>query len=367
MITALLLVSLSVWTPSAVPDMVPSARTEHFQFHGTAATEHSVRRLAPVAEKRYQRLCRLLEACDALERRIDVYVAEDPEAFTSAFPDGSPMAEWAVGVAFPRQYRIVLRAFGSALFSLHETFDHEVSHVMLYAIAGDTRLPRWFVEGLAIWHADESVLGRLESAQRAAITSNLLSLEELDRRFPARGPKVALAYAQSALFVRYLARQRGHSALVRLVAELRTGRRDFAAAFAHIYGDTPEALAAEWEDQFQASVSAWTVLRDGSIFWVLMVFLFIWAYIVKRRERRSALAAMGEAEEADFAWQAVQVARAEGDEPTLHRRSLMDALSVGASETSTGPMKFRSRSRNRNAPCLRARDPGVDSGRAARA
>jgi len=307
--------AVAVTPPPA--EMAPAGRTAHFQFHGTPATQGTIDKLVPIAEGRYQRLCRLIEACDVLTRPIDVYVAEDPESFASAFPDGSPMAEWAVGVAFPKQYRIVLRAFGSALFSVTETFDHEVSHIMIYAAAGDTPLPRWFVEGLAIWHADESVLTRLESAQRAAITDNLLTLHEMDRRFPNQGIKVSLAYAQSALFVRYLARNHGPDVMPRLVAQLRAGAT-FPAAFETVFGEPAESVAVQWEENFSSGVSAWTVLRDGTFLWVAMVFLFVWAYLIKRRERKLAFAEMGENEEAEAAWAALQAARADGDDPTVH-------------------------------------------------
>ncbi len=318
MLTSLLPILAAAWIGvPPPPSMTPSARTAHFQFHGTEITQGAINKIAPLAEDRYERLCRLIDACDALERRIDVYVAQDAESFASAFPDESPMAEWAVGVAFPRSYRIVLRAFGSALFSFNETFDHEVSHILIYAAAGGRPLPRWFVEGLAIWHADENVLARLESAQRAAMTDNLLSLQEMDRRFPNRGVKVSLAYAQSALFVRYLARNFGQNAMARLVAQLRADR-PFSAAFEHVFQGSPDELAERWKDSFSRSVSVWTVLRDGTILWVAMAFLFIWAYLVKRRERKLALGQMDDDEEAELAWTALENARSEGDDPTLH-------------------------------------------------
>ena len=146
----------------------------HFRFHLTHGTAGATRRLAEVAESRYQALCAPIGACDVVTDPIDVWLAEDAEAFASAFPDGSPMSEWAVGVTFVGKNRVVLRAHGSALFSLLETFDHELSHVLLHGMAAREKLPRWFSEGVAIWQAGEGVLDRLVDAQRATLTANLI-------------------------------------------------------------------------------------------------------------------------------------------------------------------------------------------------
>ena len=181
----------------------------HFRFHLTEGSAGAARRLAEIAEDRYLQLCTPIGACDAPKTKIDVWLAEDAEAFAAAFPDGSPMSEWAVGVTFVDKNRIVLRAHGSALFSLLETFDHELSHALVHAMVPRERLPRWFSEGVAIWQSGEAVMKRLMEAQRAALTSNLMPLSELTRTFPRQGPKVSLSYAQSALFLRYLERHHG--------------------------------------------------------------------------------------------------------------------------------------------------------------
>ncbi|MEC9071139.1 MAG: peptidase MA family metallohydrolase, partial [Myxococcota bacterium] len=178
--------------------------TRHFRFHLSPGTEQASLMLAEEADQRYAYLCSMLQACDVVKKPIDVYLARDPAAFSAAFPEGSRMSEWAVGVAFIRHNRIVLRAHGSALFSLRETFDHEVSHILVHGLVGDGDLPRWLSEGLAIWQAGESVVQRLASAQRATLSDSLMPLQSLDDRFPAAGGGVSLAYAEAALFVRWL-------------------------------------------------------------------------------------------------------------------------------------------------------------------
>lgn len=311
LLSALLLASAPV--PSS-----PRVETPHFRIYGPDTVARSIARVAEDAERRFGRVCRMIDACDALAgEKIDVYVAEDPEAFAQAFPHGSPLAEWAVGVAFPAERRMVLRAHGSQYFSLLETFDHEISHVLVHARAGGRRLPRWFLEGVAIWQEGEALMNRFEQAQRAALTSSLIPFDELDRGFPPSGPLVGLAYAQSALFVRWLVGRSGAGTVTLLIAKVREGV-SFEGAFHEVYQEPFVDLAAEWKATLEASASPLVLLRDGNILWIAMALLFVWVAMVKMRDRRAAIEMMGEDEAVEEAWDDLQIDRSDGSPPTLH-------------------------------------------------
>jgi hypothetical protein len=310
-----LLLALLLLLHVAIPEAHgASIDLEHFSFHASEGTAGATRRLAEVAEARFDTLCAPIGACDLVDTPIDVWLAEDAEAFASAFPDGSPMSEWAVGVTFVGKNRVVLRAHGSALFSLLETFDHELSHVLLHKIAARDKIPRWFSEGVAIWQAGEAVVQRLASAQHASLTSNLIPLADLTDRFPRRGPEVSLAYAQSSLFVRYLERQHGVDALPVLIAKLGAAT-SFDEAFQEVYGAPVVAVEALWAEELDQN-TAWIALaRDSNLLWGAMSILFVLTSWVKLRRRREALDAMEvlEAEQRD-ARRAAAMAQA----PVLH-------------------------------------------------
>jgi hypothetical protein len=284
-------------TVAAVPDAPPLVTTKHFRFHAVPGTENGTRRVAKVAESRYRVLCAMLDACDldpALlgpDKPVEVWLADDAERFAAVFPDGSPMGEWAVGVAFPPQRRMVLRAHGSALFSLAETFDHELSHILLHAAVGGRPVPRWFTEGVAIWQAGEALLDRLAPARRAALTRNLIPLDELTARFPAQGAPLELAYAQSALFVHWLEREFGAAALPRLVRHMRDGD-EFDAAFTKAFGAPSATLESLWVEGIEASSPAVALIADPEFLWGLMSLLFLWAAAARMWRRRRELAAM---------------------------------------------------------------------------
>ncbi len=294
--------------------------TEHFRFHADARAHEAALRLADDAEARFTKVCRDISACDALPGPVDVFVTEDAESFAKAFPDDSPMAEWAVGVAFPAQRRIVLRAHGTAFFTLTETFDHEVSHVLVHAVARGGSLPRWFLEGVAIWQAGENVVERLASAQKAALTGQLMPLSSLSRGFPIQGAGVELAYAQSALFVRWLEREHGSAAMHDLFARLSRGDA-FEDAFEGAFRGDVLGLETLWRRDLEERSNLLIVMRDGTILWVTMALLFLWAAAVKLREKKLALAdEVGEEDDEviSAAWLALQRERDEGEGPTVH-------------------------------------------------
>ncbi|TNF29224.1 MAG: hypothetical protein EP329_16255, partial [Deltaproteobacteria bacterium] len=323
-VLALLLGVAALAGPAAAADATPVGETPHFVFYGEHELTNAVQKVMAVAEERFARVCAGLGACDVLDGRITVWVAEDPQQFAAAFPDESPMAEWAAGVAFIGARRVVLRAHGTALFSLVETFDHEVAHILIHVLARGHRVPRWLNEGLAIWVSGEDVIGRLSAAHRAAITGNLLTLTELDEGFPSHGSRVPLAYAQSALFTRFLVGRYGPGALLNVVRDVGTGA-DFDAAFTRRFETSPDALAASWVATLEEESSPLLLFHDSSLMWFVMTLVFVLVGIRLNRQKKAAFARMDAEEEAAEeraeaarAFAELEAQRQSGEPPTLH-------------------------------------------------
>jgi hypothetical protein len=311
---AQLLTALILTTAAAPSEKV--AETEYFRFHDASSAGDAVDRLIENSDKRVLKLCAMINTCDRIGPKMDVYVADDANTFADHFPPGNRMAERAVGVAFPYEGRIVLRTHGSALFSLSETFDHEISHILVHRAAGGRHLPRWLLEGLAIWQAGESVLQEIERAAGAAFHDDLIDFQTLDRNFPTHGKAVDLAYAQSALFVRWLYARHGRQGFRALLAGVAAGH-GFDASFLDSFGATRTDLAIQWEGELQKEASVMMFLRDGNFLWVMMALLIVWAYIIKRRERKAAIAAMDGPDFLGEGWEG-PLADAGEDGPTLH-------------------------------------------------
>lgn len=273
----------------------PHVTTANFRFFGDASVRPTLEKLAEVAEARLLHLCRPIGACDRLKKPIDIWIADDAQSFAAAFPDENPMSEWAAGVAFLNAQRVVLRAHGTALFSLMETFDHELAHILHHTFVRDRPLPRWYAEGLAIWQAGESLIDRLDSAMKAAASGKLLSFEELTRHFPNEGSRVAVGYAQSAIFVRRLVRERGVEPVVRLLHDVADGK-DFEQAFTERMGAPPAKLFEELNDALEGASSPFVFLHDGNFLWGAMTLLFLVVAWMKVRDRRRQMQRLAESE-----------------------------------------------------------------------
>ena len=304
-------------TPTASAEVL--VETTHFRFHKVDGTERNTERIADQAEARFRVLCRMLEVCDVVaDKPIDVWLAPDAKEFAGAFHGASPMTEWAVGVAFVKEGRIVLRAHGSALFSLDETFDHELSHMLLHRGAAPGHVPRWFSEGVAIWQAGESVLDRMVPAQQAALTDSLVPLSELSKRFPAQGPAVALAYAEAGLFLRWAIGRAGPELVPSLIRELRKGV-PFEQAFEALTGVSLQDAEAQWQETLEGQGLMFVVLTDQNVMWTLLTLLFLVTARIQILRKRRRLAEMAAEEaQARAAREAEREALLEGFEPTLH-------------------------------------------------
>jgi len=302
--------------------------TRYFRFFGADDVHSTLDKLAANADLRLEILCAKIGACGRLTRPIDVWAAADPETFAAQFGGQNPMSEWAAGVTFLDEQRIVLRRHGSAVFTLDETFDHEVAHVLAHTFddgSGRIRaMPRWFQEGLAIWMAGENTTNRLIEAQHAAATGSLVSFEELDERFPNEGSAVGVAYAQSALFVQRLARTHGPVAIAGLLHDVGDGQRFDDAFIAHL-GGSPAVLFQTATDDLEKTSSIFTLFTDGNLIWTLVTLLFIAVAWWQIRDRKAQMARLSATEDQRIqAEQQVVVIAAQPVVPSVRDEDLLN-------------------------------------------
>jgi hypothetical protein len=282
-----------------IEQATPVVTTTHFRFFGDEAVHGTLQRLAEDAESRLSWMCNQLGNCDRIKPPIDVWIADDAEAFAAAFPGPSPMSEWAAGVAFLNEQRIVLRAHGTAVFNVRETFEHELAHVLTHVFASEhaQRWPRWFSEGLAIWLSGESILERMDRAYRAAAGGGLLEPTILTSNFPLKGAQVELAYAQSALTMRWIAQKLGPKGVIALLHDVGSGQ-SFDAAFTARVGVTPEDAIAAANAKVEDNVSFFYHFWDGNLIWGFVTILFVVVAWWRLKERRAQLRALDDAESA---------------------------------------------------------------------
>ncbi|MFW6050216.1 MAG: peptidase MA family metallohydrolase [Myxococcota bacterium] len=252
-----------------------------------ASAEGTVRDLQAAYAEAWPRITRDLGG--GIDPTLVVRIGRNPEEMHALAPEGHPPPEYATGVAYP--FGVVLLTLTAPETWVRPDLDkvlaHELSHVALRRAVGGEPLPRWFVEGLAVHHADEYSLARTRVLWQATVQRRLLPLRELDRRFPHHPREVSVAYAQATSLVSYLLEEADdHARLARLVRRLRAGE-SFEAALADAYGLSLEALEHEWRGWIGHRFRTLPLVLGGGTLWVLASLLLFVAYgRYKQRARR---------------------------------------------------------------------------------
>lgn len=215
-------------------------------------------------------------------------------------PERSDLARatppWIVGFARGADSVVVLFPARSPAYpydSLEDVLRHEIAHVLIDRGAGQTHVPRWFHEGLAL--SAERPWG-LEDRARVvfALTRNRISTRQLDALFEGSRDEQARAYAVAGALVRDVLRRHGREAAARILARLSAGDR-FEEAFARATG---QALATSeglfWRDSWW--YQAVPLLTSSVVLWIGVTFLALYA-IRTRRGRRAELRRIWEEEE----------------------------------------------------------------------
>lgn len=236
-----------------------------------------------------------------IDRALIVRVARNPADLQALAPIGMPPPDYAAGVAYPRHGVILLTLTAPETWQrpdLETVLRHELSHVALHRAVEGHRLPRWFVEGVAIHQADEQNIGRIRALWDATLQDRVMSLRRLSDGFPSKPHEVNIAYAQSADFVAFLfEREDGRRRFRRLLTEVRSGET-FNVAIEHAYGTSLWDLEAEWNGSLDERYESVPLLVGGGSVWVLAAGLLVVAWVRRRRAKRLRLAQWAEEEEA---------------------------------------------------------------------
>lgn len=250
----------------------------NFVFFFHPENEPKVAPLIENAPQQRQRILEMLSLDD--DSIIEVHIAADEEEMGAILGVGR-VQEWVAGLAIASENRMILSARGSSLFTIEETFLHELAHIYLAKKARNGNLPRWFNEGFAMQLAGEPLIDRLKTALRAAIFKNLIRLEELEKRFPAEEPNVHLAYTQSLLFMRHLINKYSMEKVVEIIGDV--GSIGFREAFRKATGKEISDVENEWHEELEKPSLIFNIFSDWSILWGGITVLLIIAYAIKKR------------------------------------------------------------------------------------
>lgn len=230
-----------------------------------------------------------------LDDRMTIHVVRHPGRVARA--TGMPV--WVSGVAHPPRGEIAISLHdpdGSPA-DLETLLRHELVHVGLYRATNGAELPRWFHEGVAESIANEISLARAENLAGAVFGSGVPSLEGLEAQFHGDAQQAAVAYAAARDFTTWLRYHDPDGAEFRqLLSQLRMGR-GFEQSFQDAYGRSLAELDEDWRAGLFGRFFWFPLLGSGSLPFMLVGPIVIFAWI-RRRRRLAADWARMEAEEA---------------------------------------------------------------------
>jgi len=242
--------------------------------------------LLATGEREYSRVTGIIDYQPA--EIIEIYLARDPEEFRLLTLGRIP--EWGVGAAVPSRGRIVLISPRSSQKEVdsHQVLVHELSHVVLGQALGDARAPRWLEEGLAMYISHEWRLGQSVLVARALLFDSLIPLERISTVNSFSRARANLAYTESYLAIAFILDRYGETRLHQLVRDLaRPGDIDLAMQTS--LGLTYREFLLEWKDYVTSKYHWASVLSNPLILWLLILSLFLLAFVIKRRHARRVL------------------------------------------------------------------------------
>lgn len=300
---------LSLMTPVfAAPRLAPAARSDRVTVLAESGLESEARALANITEDALTSI-----SADLVDlptpKRIEVRLVRDSADLAGVAPAGRGAPPWAIGVAYPDLGVIsVAMRRGSNIVDMESTLKHELAHIAL-GVAIGKRAPHWLHEGFAYQHAGEWSWDRMETLAGMAWFGGIVSLDELDRTFPAEELPAHRAYAQSYDFVGWLSRRGRYEdkaddgdrwpfrRFLTIVGQ--TGDLDAAAKTA--FGRPMRELFEEWRSDLTSRYMLAPIGLFGLALWILCALLLVAAWIRKKRNNTKRMSKWDEDEKREDA------------------------------------------------------------------
>jgi hypothetical protein len=265
-----------------------SVESPHFRVYYQKGTVDPAS-ILQVAEDFYAEMPQLTSRIPA--GMIDIWVCDTQKEFQASIH--APIHDWAVGCAFPLSRRIVIqnpKHIALAKLQLTQVLRHEIAHVLFGQCTRKAvrEIPLWFVEGIAIYFAEEWVPSRHETLLKHIFSKSILPLQELERSFPRSQTGADLAYAESQDALRWLVETKGRDVLFALISELHAGS-NFNTAFETVVGWDLATYDTRWRESLMERYRWVSLFSNSYILWGGFGGLALLGYLVCWNRRRRHL------------------------------------------------------------------------------
>jgi hypothetical protein len=263
--------------------------SHHFSFRFHKQDQPYMNQVMGESEGLYEKI--IQDIGSAPTKPIGVVMAFTEEEFNRFQPEGHPLPQWAVGVAYPELNLMVIRSPRLVAGNQEDpikTFTHELSHLILATEFGGRPIPRWLNEGLAMyesyeWHPSQDLL-----MARAVLSGQLIPLGELIQAFGGEGFEVRQAYLESYSLVNYLISTYGRGDFHRFVRQLARGQ-SFEQALQETFLLSPQTFEAQWKRHLKFRFNWIPFLTSTALLWFLISFSLFGVYLIRKRKTRRIL------------------------------------------------------------------------------
>ena len=266
-------------------DMVES--DNFLVFHRSNAK--SAQKIIDIAEDFYPKLSRLMGGIRI--GKIEIWVCEAQSQFQAAVH--APIQDWAIGCAFPLSRRIIIqnpRVIIQRDFQLSQVIRHEIAHIIFGQRTRKAigKIPRWFVEGVAIYFSGEWTPLRNDVLMKHILSKSVIPLAALTDRFPKSENLAQLAYAESQNAVAWLAETEGVEKFWEIIDRLASGD-NLDTAFRDTIGLQLNTFDAKWRKSLSQRYHWAAILSNSYLFWGSLAVFFIFVYLRYWRYKRRRL------------------------------------------------------------------------------
>ncbi len=238
------------------------------------------------ARNAYSQLSDFLE--DSLTHPVTIYVAESEVDFKSRL--GSDFPDWGIGAAISEHNLIILRSPARFRYTrpFSEVLEHELAHIFLDKKVGNSVPPRWMDEGFAMLESREWRIGQDILIVRAVFTNSIIPLSQIENLNSFGDSKAELAYTESYLALSYFLDEYGKESFFRLLDYLSSGQA-LDLAFLRATGESYIGFQAGFVDYLKKKYNWLAFLGDNILFWLVLAFLLVFLYFMKRYYNRKTL------------------------------------------------------------------------------
>ncbi len=169
---------------------------------------------------------------------------------------------------------------------------HELVHIALARAYKNSRIPRWFNEGLAMTLSGELSFDESVLLSRAIATRSLISFDSIESVNQFNRHRARIAYSESHFAIQYMTKLYGYDMIPELLDSAKNVRK-FDTACVKVFGLTTKEFELIVKNEMTIKYRYIFLFTDYSFLWLLVVLLAMVGFIltiIRNNKRHRALA-----------------------------------------------------------------------------